>query len=32
MISTHSHLLDHAQARLDELAEATRATNFEPNT
>lgn len=32
MIPTHSHLLDYAQARLDELAAATRATRFEPGT
>jgi NAD(P)-dependent dehydrogenase (short-subunit alcohol dehydrogenase family) len=32
MIPTHSHLLDYAQARLDELAEATRATEFEPGS
>ena len=32
MIPTHSHLRDYAQARLDELAEATRTTRFEPNT
>ncbi len=32
MIPTHSHLLDYAQARLDELAEATRASHFEPGT
>jgi NAD(P)-dependent dehydrogenase (short-subunit alcohol dehydrogenase family) len=32
MIPTHSHLLDYASARLDELAAANRASNFEPNT
>jgi len=32
MIPTHSHLLDYASARLDELATATRATTFEPNS
>lgn len=32
MVPTHSHILGYAQARLDELAEATRATNFEPGT
>lgn len=32
MIPTHSHLLDYAQARLDELSEATRATRFEDGT
>ncbi len=32
MIPTHSHLVDYAQARLDELAEASRASQFEPNT
>ena len=30
MIPTHAHLVDYAQARVDELAEATRATAFEP--
>ena len=29
MIPTHAHLIDYAQARLDELAAATRATRFE---
>jgi len=29
MIPTHPHLLDYARARVDELAEATRATRFE---
>jgi len=32
MIPTHSHLVEYAQARLDELVEATRATRFEPGT
>jgi NAD(P)-dependent dehydrogenase (short-subunit alcohol dehydrogenase family) len=32
MIPTHSYIVDYAQARLDQLAEATRATDFEPNT
>ena len=32
MIPTHSHLLDFAQARTDELAAAIRASHFEPNT
>ena len=32
MIPTHSHLVEFAQARLDELTEATRATSFEPGT
>ncbi len=32
MIPTHSHLSDYAAARLDELASATRASHFEPNT
>ncbi len=32
MIPTHSHLVDYAQARLDELAEATRASRFEPGS
>ena len=32
MIPTHSHLVDYAQARLDELAAATRATKFEPGS
>ena len=32
MIPTHSHLVEFAQARLDELIEANRATRFEPGT
>ena len=32
MIPTHSHIVDYARARLDELDEATRATDFEPGT
>lgn len=32
MIPTHSHLIEFAKARLDELTEATRATRFEPGT
>ena len=32
MIPTHSHLVEFTQARLDELAEANRATRFEPGT
>ncbi len=32
MIPTHSHLVDYAQARLDELVEATRASDFEPGS
>ncbi len=32
MIPTHSHLVDYAGARLEELAEATRATHFEPDS
>lgn len=32
MIPTHSHIVDYARARLDELEEATRATSFEPGT
>lgn len=32
LIPTHSHVLDYARARLDELAAATRDTRFEPGT
>ncbi len=32
MIPTHSHILDYARARLEELEAATQATHFEPNT
>lgn len=32
MIPTHSHLLEYAQARLDELADANRASHFEPGS
>lgn len=32
MIPTHSHLVDYARARLDELDEATRASRFEPGS
>jgi NAD(P)-dependent dehydrogenase (short-subunit alcohol dehydrogenase family) len=32
MIPTHSHILGYAQARLDALEDATKATTFEPNT
>jgi NAD(P)-dependent dehydrogenase (short-subunit alcohol dehydrogenase family) len=32
MIPTHSHLLEYAAARVDELSAATAASHFEPNT
>ena len=32
MIPTHSHLVEFARARIDELTEATQATRFEPGT
>jgi NAD(P)-dependent dehydrogenase (short-subunit alcohol dehydrogenase family) len=32
MIPTHSHLIEYAQARLNELLEATQATRFEPGS